>query len=145
MSEINRWLNRYSVFFATLTQQELDRCDQLFSQQVHFKDPFNDVTGIASVKQVFRHMFDTCETVRFEIHDCSGHGSVGYINWTFHFMIKRRWKQRKIQGVSRVAFNAKGEVVEHIDYWDAAENIYQSLPLIGWLLKQLRNRFLRAA
>jgi hypothetical protein len=31
-------------------------------------------------------------------------------------------------------------VVDHRDYWDAAEELYETLPLLGTLLRALRSR-----
>jgi len=33
-----------------------------------------------------------------------------------------------------------GKVVEHIDYWDAAEQVYERLPLLGPILRRVRQR-----
>ena len=33
---------------------------------------------------------------------------------------------------------ADGRVVEHRDYWDAAEQLYEKLPLIGGVLRLLK-------
>lgn len=144
MSDLEAWLNRYSHFYQNLTRDELRHCDQLFSDQVRFKDPFNDVRGISAVKRVFQHMFELCDINRFVIHDSCGHDDTGYIAWTFHYRIKGKPLQRRIEGVSQVKFNIEGKVVEHIDYWDSAEYVYEGLPLIGWLLKKLRMHYLRA-
>jgi len=42
-----------------------------------------------------------------------------------------------------VTFDDNGLVVAHIDYWDAAQNLYERLPLIGWLFAWLRRRLAR--
>ncbi|MES9866622.1 MAG: nuclear transport factor 2 family protein [Candidatus Thiodiazotropha sp. LLP2] len=145
MSDIEGWLNRYSHFFQNIDKDELKRCDLFFSDQVRFKDPFNDVRGISAVKRILQHMFDVCESSHFEIHDCCGHGELGYITWTYHYIIKGKSLQRRIEGMSQVKFNWEGKVLEHIDYWDSGEYVYESLPVIGWVLEKIRKRYLQAA
>jgi steroid delta-isomerase len=49
----------------------------------------------------------------------------------------RAWR---IEGVSMVRFDAEERVVEHIDYWDAAEQFYGRLPVIGTLLRGIGRR-----
>jgi hypothetical protein len=39
-----------------------------------------------------------------------------------------------------VRFAADGRVGWHRDYWDAAEELYEKLPLIGSLMRLLRRR-----
>ncbi|MCG7909972.1 MAG: nuclear transport factor 2 family protein [Candidatus Thiodiazotropha taylori] len=144
MSNIGEWLSRYSDFFESLDETKLEQCDQVFNQQIRFKDPFNDVVGIESVKQVFRHMFRVCETCQFEVSDSCGSGDLGYLHWKFLYRTKGSGKSRTIVGISQVRFNPQGEVVEHIDYWDSAEFVYEKLPLLGGVLSWIRKRYLQA-
>jgi hypothetical protein len=145
MSEIGQWLSRYSEFFESLDRQKLEQCDQLFNRQVHFKDPFNDVEGIKAVKQVFSHMFNVCEHCQFEVSDHCGSDLQGYLHWKFYYRMKGSSRDQSIIGVSLVKFNHLGEVIEHIDFWDSAETIYEKLPLIGGTLSWIRKRYLQAA
>ncbi|MCG7914011.1 MAG: nuclear transport factor 2 family protein [Candidatus Thiodiazotropha weberae] len=144
MSEIGQWLSRYSDLFETLDKAKLEQFDQVFNHQVHFKDPFNDVTGIESVKRVFRHMFNVCDSCQFEVGDRCGSGYQGFMHWKFHYTMKGSSKSRIIVGISQIRFNPLGEVIEHIDYWDSAEYIYEKLPLLGGLLSWIRKRYLQA-
>ncbi|MEW8625135.1 MAG: nuclear transport factor 2 family protein [Candidatus Thiodiazotropha sp.] len=144
MSEIGEWLSRYSAFFESLDTTKLEQCDQLFDQQIRFKDPFNNVKGIEAVKRVFSHMFHVCDYCQFEVTNSCGHEYLGYIHWKFHYTVKGSGKSRTIVGISQVKFNPQGEVTEHIDYWDSAEYIYEKLPLIGGLLIWIRKRYLQA-
>jgi len=44
--------------------------------------------------------------------------------------------------VTLLKFDAAGKVNYHRDYWDAAEELYEKLPLIGPLMRGLR-RYVR--
>ena len=43
-------------------------------------------------------------------------------------------------GASHLVFDAQGLVVLHRDYWDAAEELYEKLPLVGSLMRWLKRR-----
>ena len=43
-----------------------------------------------------------------------------------------------MRGASHLRFDAAGKVVLHRDYWDAAEELYAKLPLIGPPMRLLR-------
>ena len=43
-----------------------------------------------------------------------------------------------IRGASHLRFDSAGKVTWHRDYWDAAEELYMTLPVIGWLMRRLR-------
>ncbi|MFI4889702.1 MAG: hypothetical protein ACHQIL_04140 [Steroidobacterales bacterium] len=43
--------------------------------------------------------------------------------------------------ISRLRFNQEGRVIEHVDFCDPAEGIWQHLPVIGAVISWLRRRF----
>lgn len=134
-------LKRYADFFAGLQPEDLDRLDTVFVEEARFKDPFNDVTGLAGIRAVFAHMYANCTMARFEVLECIGEAPVGYIRWRFHFQLNREKAPRvTVEGVSRMNFADDGRVIEHIDYWDAAGELYTQFPLIGGLMRWLRRR-----
>jgi hypothetical protein len=45
-----------------------------------------------------------------------------------------------IHGSSHVRFDANGRVIYHRDYWDAANELYAKLPIIGTLMKFLAKK-----
>ena len=54
-------------FYETLAPDSLDQLAGLYAADARFKDPFNDVVGIAAITGIFRHMFATVEAPRFEV------------------------------------------------------------------------------
>ena len=53
-------------------------------------------------------------------------------------MTCRAW--RRVRGGSHLVFAADGRIEAHRDYWDAAEELYEKLPVLGTLLRWLRGR-----
>ncbi|MGD2083698.1 MAG: nuclear transport factor 2 family protein [Chromatiales bacterium] len=140
--DLRERLARYAAFFADLGPGGLDRLGEQFAPGARFKDPFNDVRGIEQIREVFRHMYATLDGPRFLIHGFALSGRTGYIHWTLDFVPRGRLRRlRPIDGLSRVRFDEAGRVAEHVDYWDAAEQVYQRLPLVGALLRLMRSRF----
>jgi len=134
-------LERYGEFFAGLQPADLDRLDAVFVETARFRDPFNEVEGLAGIRAVFEHMYANCAAARFEVLETVGEGSVGYLRWRMHFRLKRdRHDRRPIEGVSRVVMAEDGRVREHIDYWDAAGELYTQFPVLGGLMRWLRAR-----
>ncbi len=134
-------LERYGEFFAGLQPADLDRLDAVFVENARFRDPFNEVEGLAGIRAVFEHMYANCAAARFEVLETVGEGSVGYLRWRMHFRLKRdRHDRRPIEGVSRVVLAEDGRVREHIDYWDAAGELYTQFPVLGGLMRWLRAR-----
>lgn len=134
-------LARYCALFAGLRPEDLVRLPDYFAADVRFKDPFNDVRGVAGVQAVFAHMFAETEGPQFEILDQAVSGATGFVRWRFRFAPRGRpGAEREIEGVSRVLFAPDGRVVEHVDYWDPVEGLYDGLPVLGPILRLLRRR-----
>ena len=51
-----------------------------------------------------------------------------------------RGRTLTVRGVTHLRFDADGRVVLHRDYWDAAEELYEKLLLIGAPPSWLRRR-----
>ncbi|WP_368921476.1 nuclear transport factor 2 family protein [Comamonas aquatica] len=131
---------RLVQLYEQLTPQHLDSLHLCYAAEAHFKDPFNDVYGIVSIRQVFAHMFATLEAPRFAVTEQLVQGQQAFLAWEFHFRL-RRWRAGQpqcIRGGSLLRFDAQGLVQEHRDYWDTAEELYEKLPVLGVLMRGLR-------
>lgn len=136
---------KIKYFFENLTQNtSIDDFKTVYHESVIFKDPFNEVTGIESVFDIFAHMYRNLDNPRFVIVEYIDKENIAYVKWEFHFSFKNESKQQMFEGVSRLEMNEEGRVIDHIDYWDAAENIYGKLPIIGWLIRMIKRMIARS-
>jgi steroid delta-isomerase len=129
-------------FFESLTPASLDRLDALYAPEAYFKDPFNEVRGVPAIRQVFDHMYESLAQPRFVVTGCIVDGAECFLTWNFHFHF-RRFDTRALQtvrGGSHLKFNPAGLLAFHRDYWDAAEELYEKLPLVGPLMHWLKKR-----
>jgi steroid delta-isomerase len=140
MNATKHVVQTYIEFFEHLTPKDLQRLEIIFSADIHFKDPFNDVQGLDNLKRIFSHMFEQCVDPSFEVTDACRCGDRAYLRWDFHCKLKGRGEVYRLQGLSLVRFDTQGRVYEHIDYWDPAEQIYSRLPVLGWLLGLVRKK-----
>jgi len=134
-------LRRYADFFENLSSDNLSELGQVMTNDIHFVDPFNDVSGLATVEKIFRHMFASLQNPRFTVtHTAMADGdeAVGFLRWELSCAL--RGNPYHIVGMSEVGFASDGRVNLHIDHWDAAQQFYERLPLIGALLRIIRSR-----
>jgi hypothetical protein len=132
-------LNALLDWYATLTPQSVAEVGRFYAADAHFKDPFNDVRGTAAIARLYAHMFVTTSAPRFVIDQRLLDGQQAFVTWTFEFALKGR--PYVIVGGSHLHFNVDGLVVSHRDYWDAAEELLQKLPVIGAPIRWLRGLF----
>lgn len=137
-------LQNYVSAFENLTEANLERdLGKLFAEDVYFKDPFNAVTGRTETLAIFKHMFSTVDEPKFTVisaaQDLNNH-HIAMLYWQFDFVLPSNQSTQHIDGMSRVTFNNLGLVTEHIDYWDAGEQVYAKVPLLGWGIRQVAKR-----
>ncbi len=125
-------------WFESLTPATLEQLPGFYAEQARFKDPFHAVQGASAIRAVFTHMFQALEQPRFVIHDVIVQGDQCFLTWEFHFQRKRTKGDMTIQGGSHLKLDARGRITLHRDYWDAAEELYAKLPLVGALMRWLR-------
>lgn len=128
------------AFFETLTPATLPALAAVYSGDARFVDPFNDVTGLPAIHAVFDHMFSTLEAPRFEVLEALTEGEQSFLVWNFHFRRRGQTDFESIHGASHLRFDADGRVLMHRDYWDAAQQVYERVPVLGAVLRWLRRR-----
>jgi steroid delta-isomerase len=127
--------------FERLQPADVERMDTLYTADARFKDPFNEVQGVAAIQQVFRHMFAALDEPRFVIRDAVCDGDQCFLSWDFLFRMRRFDRQAQcIRGGTHLRLAADGRIAEHRDYWDAAEELYEKLPGLGALMRWLKRR-----
>lgn len=131
-------LNAYIAAFENLTPENLPGLLVLVAPDVHFKDPFNDVRGRDTFEAVFRDMFGKLDHPVFKVERSYSEGPYAVLVWTFTASMKG--DPQEITGTSELEFAEDGLVRAHIDYWDAASQVYEKFPLIGPVLRLLKLR-----
>jgi steroid Delta-isomerase len=133
-------LARVIAFFEHIAPGDVARIDEIYALDAYFRDPFNEVYGVAAIARVYARMFDQLDDCRFRVTGTVADGDGAFLIWDFTFRIKR-WRPGRVQaihGASHIKLTADGKVGYHRDYWDAAEELYAKLPVIGPVLRLLR-------
>ena len=131
-----------ATFFETLSPQSVAKLHMLYDAQARFKDPFNEVQGLAEIERIFRHMYVALDQPHFVISGQLVDGAQAFLTWEFRFRFKRfdTTTLQTVRGGSHVVFNEQGLVKLHRDYWDAAEELYEKLPVLGGMMRWLKQR-----
>jgi steroid delta-isomerase len=137
-------LPRIVAFFESLQASDLSVLAAIYARDARFKDPFNEVRGLVEIEAVFAHMFKTLDLPHFVVCDRIAHGQQAFLTWDFRFRFKGEDRWQSIHGATRLQFDAQGLVISHRDYWDAAEELYEKLPVLGALMRWLKRRVMRA-
>ncbi len=139
MSNDNR-IDALVGFYQQLSVDNLAHFADYYAEDAYFKDPFNEVRGVESIRRIFTHMFAQVAEPRFIVSERVVDAQGALLIWEFHYRV-RFWGRDSAQvicGVTHLKFDAAGKVVWHRDYWDAAEELYAKLPVVGALMRGLK-------
>ncbi|MEG3619640.1 nuclear transport factor 2 family protein [Magnetovibrio sp. PR-2] len=129
----------YVHLFENLSPQTIAAMPGFVSLNVRFKDPFNDFTGIYKLRKLLQKTLSDIKNPSFIVTHQAWDGDVLFLRWTFqgHVRALGHWP---ITGMSEIHFDEEGQVCEHVDHWDGAEQFYERLPLIGGALGLIKRR-----
>ncbi len=135
-------VQRMVDFFEHITPDTVAELSRIYAADARFKDPFNDVIGLADIQRIFSHMFVALDQPRFVVLERVVQGPQCFLTWEFRFRFKRFSPETEqvILGATHVVFNEAGLVTLHRDYWDAAEELYEKLPVVGGVMRWLKKR-----
>lgn len=132
-------LARLVAFFETIAPDTVNQLASVYTDDVYFKDPFNEVRGLPAVSRIFAHMFTQVDAPRFVVTGRVLQGDQAFLTWDFLFRMKRFSDEVQcIRGATHLKFAADGRANFHRDYWDAAEELYEKLPLLGSMMRGLK-------
>lgn len=139
-SDLDAKARQYGTFFETIKPETIEDVRPLVTENVRFKDPFNDVRGGDQLVRVLAKMFEDADDISFTMREQAGDGRVYFLRWNFACRPKSRFLKGlwHVDGISVISFTEAGLIEEHVDYWDAAEQLYDRLPIIGPLLRFVR-------
>jgi ketosteroid isomerase-like protein len=131
VQEIKKW-------FEDLDEKSLADINRFYSEDVYFKDPFNEFNGVNKLERVFSHMFETLEKPRFEFIDVIENSDGAFLSWNFLFNLKG--KEMSIHGGSLLKWSPNGQINYHRDYWDAGEELLLKIPIIKNIYNIIRKK-----
>lgn len=129
-------------FFEQLQPADLGQLGQHYAADAVFKDPFNEVRGLPAIEAIFQHMFVSLHEPHFIVTQRVVQGSQCFLTWDFVFRFQRfsptQWQT--VRGASHLVYDEQGLITLHRDYWDAAEELYEKLPVVSSLMRWLKRR-----
>lgn len=127
-------------FYQTLTPAGVAEFGRYYSEDAYFKDPFNEVRGLAPIREIFEKMFRQVVAPKFRVTETIADEKGVVLVWDMSFRMKsvRPHEVQVIRGVSHLRFSENGKVNYHRDYWDTGEELYSKLPVIGVAARLLR-------
>lgn len=114
----------------------------IYSVDIQFKDPLHAINGLPALTRYFEGMMGDLIECRFEFHHSieSAEPGEAILFWTMHYRHKKlaNGKLLQLSGNSHLLYNDK--VYYHRDYFDAGAMLYEQIPLLGFLIRKIKQR-----
>ena len=135
-------VERIVALFESFGPRDVQRLGAIYCEDALFKDPFNEVQGLPAIQDIYRRMFASLHQPRFAITCCTVEGRDCWLAWEFQFRFRSMLHRRTqtVRGASHLSLHTDGRIAVHRDYWDAADEVYEKLPLLGVLMRWLKRR-----
>lgn len=129
-------------WFESLSPERLADLGTVYTDDARFKDPFNEVQGVPAIRGIFGHMYRSLDAPHFVVTGRLVDGDQCFLVWEFRFRFRRfdTATLQTVRGGSHLMLAEDGRIRAHRDYWDAAEELYEKLPVLGRLMRWLRHR-----
>ncbi len=115
---------------------------KVYAPGAYLNDTLVTHHGPDEIKAYFLATAETMTSFELSIDDSSRSGPDHYIRWTMIFAAPKLSSGEPIHsvGISQVRFNNTGQVAFHQDFWDAGQNIYGQIPLVGGMIGIIKKR-----
>ncbi|MBB1269318.1 nuclear transport factor 2 family protein [Shewanella sp. SR44-3] len=135
------WLSRFITVYSTLGTDNLASLSSIYHTEVVFVDPMHKVEGIAALLGYFEQMYQqviSCDFVIEEVLEAPTQAAV-YWTMTLRHTALAGGKPIKLDGHSQLKMQDQ-RVIYHRDYFDLGAMLYEQVPLLGTVIKYIKQR-----
>lgn len=130
LENLLRWCSRPNLY-------DLKEIHNHYVKDVFFKDPLVEIYNINELEQYYARLLNRFSEMRFFVENTAEDGNQAFITWV---MTARLLGQDiSIRGSSHFKFDASSGLCEYQrDYFDLSEEVYEQVPLLGYIFKGLK-------
>lgn len=139
-------IDRFLDFFSSLDPESVKRkVDGVYAKEAVLYDTLVLHRGLESIRPYFMRTAERAAGVRVEVLDVIRSGPEFYLKWQMDidWSAFKKGKTTRSFGISHLRFNHEGRVILHYDFWDSTQGFFEHLPLLGGLIRWIKQRVAR--
>lgn len=129
-------VEQFKARFVTIGPALAENVEQLYTEDVRFRDPITTVNGIDALRGYLRRFGEVSAGARFEITGEIVTPGDAAVFWTMVLAGKRGKDGRRFDGVSHL--KVRDRVYEERDYFDLGDAVYDHVPVVSWFTRLVR-------
>ncbi|WP_105170346.1 nuclear transport factor 2 family protein [Pseudoalteromonas sp. T1lg24] len=134
-------IDEFLTMYNKLDRANLSLLANIYHQDVVFIDPLHRIDGLSELTKYFSNLYENLDAGRFEMKKVLQQDNTVSLYWTMYF------SHSKIKAGKEVSFDGNsyleyrdGKVIFHRDYFNAADMLYQHIPVLGGLINLVKKR-----
>jgi len=134
---------RFGSMWSDLTVESInDQFDSVYAEDVWFNDTVKTVTGREALRHYLLETANRVASCRVQIDDIGISSGNYYVRWRMTVVPKGTAEKDAWQsiGLTHLRFDDVGSVILHQDYWDSAAGLYEHIPVVGWMIRNIKAR-----
>lgn len=137
-----RPLDHFKKVFNQLDKDHLDLLEQIYTPDVQFRDPVQSLNGLPALWDYYGRLYEGVVSCQFTFEAEVIEGQQGMLVWIMRFQHRqfRSGEMLELRGVSHLQFLDDNRVHHHRDYFDMGEFIYERVPVLGSVIRAIKNR-----
>ena len=134
---IEAGLARFQQTYQDLAAADLgERIGATYAETFFFNDTLHSFHDRGTLQAYMSQISAQLERSVIDVHQVVVDGADVFVRWRMHFA-SASMESNSI-GMSHLRFNQDGEVVLHQDFWDSGHGLYAHLPVVGFLVRRVR-------
>lgn len=132
-------IDHFCRLFNELDKGNLYKLQHVYSENIRFQDPFGQAEGLDELTKYFAEAYSNVISCQFRFGEAVIQQNRCAIPWVMELRHKRlcRGQLVTVDGISHLDIR-NGRVCYHRDYFDAGQLLYENLPLLGGLIRRIR-------
>jgi limonene-1,2-epoxide hydrolase len=134
-------VERFKDFLSVISEEQVrTKLRQTYADDAYFNDTLKEISDVATLEKYLLKTAENVDSCTVEFLDTASAGGEYYFRWlmTVRFKKFKKGEDQPSIGITHIRFNKEGKVVFHQDYWDASENFFEKIPVLGWMIRKVK-------
>jgi limonene-1,2-epoxide hydrolase len=134
-------IDQVSQTYQKLSKDNLHLLEHIYHQDVVFEDSAHRFEGWPALSAYFDTLYTNVIKCDFTILHQQQVDDTGFLTWTMELQHPKLNKGEVVlvNGVSQLHF-ADQKIIYHRDYFDLGEMLYENIPLLGLIIRNIKQR-----
>jgi hypothetical protein len=140
--QANKRIQAFIKLYDELQDGSIDKqIAETYAEKIYFNDTLVTIHDRQNLLQYLKNTQQQIDSIKFEVLSVQDNGKDAYVRWLMQTRYKVIGQDIDSQsiGISHLRFNGDNKIILHQDYWDSMLSFYQHLPIIGGVLRWIKN------